>query len=160
MRLGGNGQWSWNVPMKGDMGIEVTFRPMGDGAFGLVVCGDGDRSGYLAVADFPLPGLPANDLIFRLPAQGAGLLSAILTQGAPAIQQIKNQPNLAALAREGQRVRYTLGGVRMDTAHPQYTDGRVAIALLNHQVLIERIRVFGEPDPAWLDAELKKAEGK
>ncbi len=158
--LGGNGQWSWIVPMKGDMGIEVNFRPVGDGAFGLVVCGDGDRSGYLAVADFPLPGLPANDLILRLPAQGAGVLAAILTQGGPAIQQVKNQPNTAALIREGQRVRYTLGGNRMDASHPQYVDGRLAVALLNHQLVIERVRVFGEPDPAWLETELKKAEGK
>jgi hypothetical protein len=160
LRLNGNGQWAWNVPLKGNMAIEVSFTPRGDGAIGLVACGDGDRSGYLAAADLPLPGLPANDLVLKLPAQGQQILSAILAQGGSGIQQVRGQSNLSALVREGTRLRFTLGQGRLDAEHPQYVDGKLAVALLNHGVIVERVRVTGEPDPAWLDAEIKRVEGK
>jgi serine/threonine-protein kinase len=158
--IGGNGQWAWNVPLRGAMGIEVGFRPAGDGAFGLVVCGDGDRQGYLAAADLPLPGLPSNDAIIRLPAQGAQILANILASGGPSIQQARGQANTGALTREGTRLRFTLNGQRIDAEHPQYNEGRLTVALLNHSIVIDHIKVHGEPDPAWLEAELKKAEGR
>jgi serine/threonine protein kinase len=159
--LAGNGQWGWSVPLSGTMGIELSFRPVGDGALGLVVCGDGDRQGYLGVADFNLPGLASNDFLIRMPAQGAQILTAILAQGGTGLQQVKGQTNQAQFQRVGQRLRFTLGAGRLETDNDQYTSGRLAVAVLGgHQIVVERIRVFGEVDPAWLDAELRKGGGK
>ncbi|HVR83066.1 MAG TPA: serine/threonine-protein kinase, partial [Planctomycetota bacterium] len=78
LAMQGNGLVTWTPPLKGSASIEISFRNMGDGAVGLLVAADGPRSGYLAVAELPIPGLQP-DAIFRLPLkEGAQMITSIL----------------------------------------------------------------------------------
>ncbi|MBV8879093.1 MAG: serine/threonine protein kinase [Planctomycetaceae bacterium] len=151
--LQGNGVVTWNPPLKGNASIEVSFRNMGDGAIGLLLAADGSKTGYLAVADLPIPGLQPLDAIFRLPIkEGAQMLNSIVAQGGTGIQVTKNTPTVASLTREGNHLRFTVGRGELNGDSPQPADGHVGIGVLNTGILVDRIKIIGEIDPAWLDA--------
>ncbi len=155
----GSGMVVWNVPLKGNASIEVSFRQVGDGAFGLLLAADPPRTGYLAVADLPIPGLQPLDAIFRLPLRdGAQMLTQIVAQGGTGIQLQKNAPNLASLSRDGTRVKFVVNRGELNGDSPQPVDGKAGIGLINDGVLIDRIKITAEIDAAWLDAELKRIE--
>jgi serine/threonine-protein kinase len=149
----GNGIVTWNPPLKGNASIEISFRHMGDGAIGLLVCADGGKSGYLAVADLPLPGLQPLDAIFRLPIkEGGQMITSIIAQGGTGIQVTKNAPTVASLSRDGTRLKFVVGRGELNGDSAQPVDGHVGIGILNTGVLVDRIKIVGEIDPAWLDA--------
>jgi len=151
--LQGNGIVTWNPPLKGNASIELSFRQMGDGALGLLVAADGAKSGYLAVADLPIPGLQPLDAIFRLPIkEGAQMLNSIVAQGGTGIQVTKNAPSVASFTREGTRLKFVVGRGELNGDSPQPSDGRVGIGILNTGILVDRIKIVGEIDPAWFDA--------
>jgi len=149
----GNGIVTWNPPLKGNASIEVSFRHLGDGAVGLLVAADGAKTGYLAVADLPIPGLQPLDAIFRLPVkEGGQMITSIIAQGGTGIQITKNAPTVASLAREGTRLKFTVGRGELNGDSAQPVDGHVGIGILNTGILIDRIKIVGEIDPAWFDA--------
>jgi len=149
----GNGIVTWNPPLKGNASIEVSFRHMGDGAVGLVVAADGTKTGYLAVADLPIPGLQPLDAIFRLPIkEGGQMINSILAQGGTGIQVTKNAPTVASFTRDGTKLKFVVGRGELNAESAQPTDGHVGIGVLNTGILIDRIKIIGEIDPAWLDA--------
>jgi hypothetical protein len=155
----GSGMVVWNVPLKGNASIEVSFRKVGDGAFGLLLAADVPRSGYLAVADLPVPGLQPLDAIFRLPLRdGAQMLTQIVAQGGTGIQLQKGAVNQASLSREGTRLKFVVNRGELVGDSPQPVDGKVGIGLINEGVVVDRVKIVGEIDPAWLDAELKRIE--
>jgi len=153
----GSGMVVWNVPLKGNASIEVSFRQVGDGSFGLLLAADAPRTGYLAVADLPIPGLQPLDAMFRLPIRdGAQMLTQIVAQGGTGIQLQKNAANLASLTREGTRMKFVVNSGELNGDSPQPADGKAGIGLVNDGVVIDRIKIVGEIDAAWLDAELKR----
>jgi len=152
----GSGFVTWTPPLRGNVSIEISFRHLGDGAMGLLVAGDPPRSGYLAVANLPIPGVQPLDAIFRLPVkEGAQMITSILAQGGTGIQVAKNAPTVASLSREGAKLRFVVGRGELNADSPQPSDGRVGVGLINTGILIERVRIAGEIDPAWLDAAAK-----
>jgi serine/threonine-protein kinase len=157
LALQGNGMVHWNVPLKGNVSIEVSFRPMGDGSFGLFLNADGNRSGFLAVADLPIPGQPPLDAIFRLPVkEGPQLLQQIVAQGGTGIQLQKGMPQVATFSRDGTKLKFTLNKGELAGDSPPIADGRAGIAVLNNGIIVDRVKIIGEIDSAWLDAESKK----
>jgi hypothetical protein len=160
LAMQGSGLVQWNVPLKGNASIEVSFRPMGDGAFGLILSADAPRTGFLAVADLPVPG-SSLDAIFRMPiGDGDKAMAALIAQGGTGIQQQKNMPNVATFTRDGTKLRFTLGKGELLGDSPLFNDGRAGIGVINNACLIDRVKITGEIDAAWLDAELKRIEGK
>jgi serine/threonine protein kinase len=149
----GNGVVTWNPPLKGSASIEISFRHMGDGAVGLLVCADGSKTGYFAVANLPIPGQQPLDAIFRLPIKDGGqMFTSIIARGGTGIQVTKNAPTVASLSREGTRLKFVVGRGELDGESAQPADGHVGIGILNTGLLVDRIKIVGEIDPAWLDA--------
>jgi eukaryotic-like serine/threonine-protein kinase len=158
---GGGGLVLWAVPLKGNASIDVSFRPMGDGAVGLALCADGTRAGYLAVADLQIPGAPALDAIFKMPiGEGAAALASIVAQGGTGIQLQKNTPNTASLTRDGTKLRFTVGRGELAGENAQFNDGRAGIGMFGNGALFDRIKITGEIDPVWLDTELRRIEAR
>jgi len=152
LAMQGNGLVTWTPPLKGSASIEVSFRNMGDGAVGLLLAADGARSGYLAVAELPIPGLQP-DAIFRLPLkEGAQMISSILAQGGVGNQVVKNMPAAASFSRDGTKLKFVVGRGELSGESAQPADGRVGIGVLNTGLLVDRVKIVGEIDPAWLDA--------
>ncbi|HEX7898981.1 MAG TPA: protein kinase [Planctomycetota bacterium] len=147
LSLSGNGQWCWKPPLKGNASIEVTFRAVGEQPFGLVVCGSSNQAGYVGIVDLPLGTVPIDALI-RFPLQGP--TSVLAT--APSNLAVLRGPNTASLIREGTRVRFTLNRVNIEGDNAQFQNGQVGIAPGGQAILIDRVRVVGEVDAAWLDA--------
>jgi hypothetical protein len=157
----GNGFVFWNVPLKGNASIEVSFRSMGDGALGLAMHADSSRAGYLAVADLGIPNAASIDAIFKMPiGEGAQALAAIIAQGGTGIQLQKNVPGTASLTRDGTKLRFTVGRGELLGDNPQFNEGKVGIGLINNGVIFDRIKVTGEIDSTWLDGELRRIESK
>jgi serine/threonine-protein kinase len=152
--LNGNGAWYWSVPLKGSMSIEVQFRMAQPGPFGLIVCGDGNRTGYAGVADLPIPGLPPLDALLRFPLGGAQFLTAMVAQ-AGANLGTQAGPNQASLVREGTRLRYTINRGIVEGDNAQYSAGKAGIAVGNVPTVLDRVKITGEIDKDWLDAALK-----
>jgi hypothetical protein len=156
----GNGFVHWNVPLKGNASIEVSFRPMGDGGVGLFLHADASRSGFLAVADLPVPG-QSLDAIFRMPVgEGAQALSALIAQSNSGIQLAKNAPNTASLSRDGNKLKFTVNRGELSGDSPDFNAGKAGIGLINNGAIFDRVRITGEIDPAWLDGELRRIEAK
>ncbi len=153
--LGGNGIWYWKPLLKGNASIEVSFRAAAEGPFGLVVCGDRNQAGYAAVCDLPLGPTPV-DALLKFPIT-QGLTAFVAT--APANLSLQRGPNQASMTREGTRIRFTLNRVNVDGDNAQFMNGHVGIAPGGQSLLVDRVRIVGEVDAAWLDAELKKLGG-
>ena len=159
--LQGNGLLFWNVPLKGNASIEVSFRSMGDGGLGLALHADSSRAGYLAVADLGIPNAASIDAIFKMPiGEGAQALAAIIAQGGTGIQLQKNVPSTASLAIDGAKLRFTVGRGELLGENSQFTQGKAGIGLLNNGAIVDRIKITGEIDSTWLDGELRRIESK
>jgi hypothetical protein len=151
VQLGGNGLWYWTAPLKGNVSIEVSFRMAQPGPFGLVVHGDGNRSGYAGVADLPVPGLQPLDALLRFPLAGAQLLTAMVAQSGSNLGT-QAGANQASLQREGTRLRYTINRGSVEGDNAQYAAGKAGVAIGTVPVVLERLRITGEIDKDWLDA--------
>ncbi|HXG60728.1 MAG TPA: serine/threonine-protein kinase [Planctomycetota bacterium] len=162
VQLSGLGMWYWAPPLKGNVTIEATFRIQQEGSFGLLVHGEGGRAGYMGVVDLPLgQGQGPLDAIFKLPVgEGAQAFNAILAQGGRGeLSLVRGSgSNQASFAREGTRLRLSMARGVLETDHAQFSEGRAGCAPLFGTVILERLRIVGEVDGAWLDAELKKLE--
>ncbi|MFN3484090.1 MAG: protein kinase domain-containing protein [Planctomycetota bacterium] len=162
VQLSGLGMWYWAPPLKGNASIEATFRIQQEGTFGLIVHGEGNRAGYMGIVDLPLgPGQGTLDAIFRLPmGEGAQVLTSIVAQGGRGELALVRGTgsNQASLIREGTRLRLTMARGTLEGDHAQFSEGRAGCAPIFSTVVVERLRISGEVDAAWLDAELKKAE--
>jgi serine/threonine-protein kinase len=153
----GTGIVTWTPALKGNASIEISFRNMGDGAMGLLVAADGNRSGYLAVADLPIPGLQPLDAILRLPVkEGAQMITSILSQGGTGIQVVKNAPTVASFSRDGARLKFVVGRGELNADSAQPSDGRVGIGIINTGILVDRVKIVCEFDPAWLETAASK----
>jgi hypothetical protein len=149
----GNGVVTWNPPLKGNASIEISFRHLGDGAVGLLVSAEGSKTGYLAVADLPLPGLQPLDAIFRLPIkEGGQMFTSIIAKGGTGIQVTKNTPTVASLTRDGAQLKFVVGRGELTGESAQPVDGHVGIGVLNTGIIVDRIKIVGEIDPVWLDS--------
>jgi serine/threonine-protein kinase len=159
LQLSGQGMWCWNVPLKGNATIEASFRMAADGAFGMLLHATPPKSGYLAVVDLALGGNPL-DAIFRLPVQeGAQWLTSVLAQGGKGELAVpRGTPLQASFSREGTKLRFAMPKGSIECDNPQFNEGRPGLALIVSSLLLERVRITGEVDGAWLDAELRKAE--
>ena len=148
LSLSGSGQWCWKPPLKGNASIEVSFRAGGEQAFGLVVHGTSNQAGYAGVCDLPIAG-QSIDALLRFPlAQGPAAMLAL----APSNLAVVRGPNTASMTREGSRVRFTLNRVNIEGDNGQFQNGHVGIAPGTQPIFIDRVRVIGEVDAAWLDA--------
>jgi serine/threonine-protein kinase len=149
----GNGIVTWTPALKGNASIEISFRSLGDGAMGLLVAADGAKSGYLAVADLPIPNLQPLDAIFRLPIKdGVQMMTQIVASGGTGIQVTKNAPTVASFARDGSKLKFVVGRGELNGESAQPSDGHVGIGILNNGLLVDRVKIVCEFDPAWLDA--------
>ncbi|HVE39418.1 MAG TPA: serine/threonine-protein kinase [Planctomycetota bacterium] len=156
----GTGLVHWNVPLKGNVSVEVSFRPVGDGAFGLFLHADGNRSGFLAVADLPVPG-QSLDAIFRMPiGEGDKALASLVAQGGTGIQLQKNAANTALFSKDGSKLHFTLNRGELNGDSAAFNEGKAGIAVLNTGIVVDRVKVIGEIDAAWLETELKRIEGR
>jgi hypothetical protein len=156
----GSGFVHWNVPLKGNASIDVSFRPMGDGGMGLFLHAEGNKSGFLAVADLPVPG-QSLDAIFRMPVgEGAQALQALIAQGGTGIQLTKNAPNTASFSRDGNKLKFTVNRGELSGDSTAFNEGKAGIGLINNGAIFDRIKITGEIDPVWLDAELRRIESK
>src|SRR5204863_1953663 len=98
------------------------------------------------------PGLQPLDAIFRLPIkEGAQMLNSIVAQGGTGIQVTKNTPAVAILSREGTRLKFTVGRGELSGESAQPADGHVGVGVFNSGVLIDRVKIIGEIDPAWFE---------
>ena len=133
---------------------------MGDGAFGLFLHADGNRWGFLALADLPVPGQTL-DAIFRMPiGEGDKALSSLIAQGGTGIQLQKNAANQALFSKEGSKLHFTLNKGELNGESAAFNEGKAGIAVINSGAVVDRIKFTAEIDPAWLDAELKRIEGR
>jgi hypothetical protein len=149
----GNGIVQFAPPMKGNASIEVSFRHVGDGAVGLLVACDGNKSGYLAVADLPVPNLQPLDAIFRLPIKdGTQLLTQVLASGGTGIQVVKNAPTTASLTRDAAHLKFVVGRGELNADSSAPADGHVGIGVLNSALVVDRVKITGEIEQAWLDS--------
>ena len=80
--------------------------------------------------------------------QGPGAFLAT----APSNLAVLRGPNTASITREGTRVRFTLNRVNSEGDNAQFQNGHLGIAPGGQPILIDRVRVVGEVDAAWLDA--------
>ncbi len=161
-RVEGNGVWYWNAPVKGNVVIEVTFKMESEGAVGLVLHGDATRAGYVAYVDLELPVVGQMDAVIKLPVNlGPQFMNSVLTQGGNnALDVQKDRIYAARFAREGRRLSFALNRAEMNADDAQYVEGRVGIALPQSTVQVQKLRILGEVDKAWYDAEVKKLEEK
>ena len=134
-------------PTRALRAIEVTFRAVGEQPFGLVVCGSSNQAGYVGVCDLPIGAQPM-DVLLRFPMQGPASYMAT----AAANLAVQRGPNTASIVRDGTRVRFTLNRAIIEGDNGQYQNGQVGIAPGGQPILIDRVRVVGEIDAAWLDA--------
>jgi serine/threonine-protein kinase len=149
----GNGIVQFAPPMKGNASIEVSFRHVGDGAVGLLVACDGNKSGYLAVADLPVPNLQPLDAIFRLPIKdGTQLLTQVLASGGTGIQVVKNAPTIASLTRDAAHLKFVVGRGELNADSSAPADGHVGIGVLNSALVVDRVKITGEIEQAWFDS--------
>jgi serine/threonine-protein kinase len=158
----GTGLVHWNVPLKGNVSIDVSFRPVGDGAFGLFLHADGNRSGFLGLADLPVPG-QSIDAIFKMPVGDGDKALASLIAGGPgnnSLQLQKNAANLASFSKEGSKLRLTLNKGELSGESPAFNEGKAGIGVLGTGIVVDRIKIIGEIDAAWLETELKRIEGR
>jgi hypothetical protein len=157
--LQGTGLVHWNVPLKGNVSLDVSFRPVGDGAFGLFLHADGNRSGFLAVADLPGPA-QTFDAIFRMPVgEGDKAMASMIAQGT-GLQLQKNVPNQALFSKEGSKLHFTLNRGELNGESTAFNEGRAGFGILNSSVVIDRAKFTGEIDGTWLEGELKRIEGR
>ncbi|HYE97251.1 MAG TPA: hypothetical protein VEJ18_00005, partial [Planctomycetota bacterium] len=152
VRLQTNGVWYWNVPLRGDVLIEATFQMGADGPLGLVVCGEGNRAGYLGILDLPLPGAPPLDGIIKLPLTGPQSMMAQSTSNLAS----NRGTNVALLQREGTRLRFTVNGGTVEGDNAEVQQGRAGVAIGPAPVVLTRLKIVGEVDSAWLEAEIKR----
>jgi serine/threonine-protein kinase len=156
----GTGLVHWNVPLKGNVSIELSFRAVGEGAFGLFLHADGNRSGFLAVADLPVPGL-SSDAMFRMPiGEGDKLLASLIAQSGTGAQQQRNAANQALFSKEGSKLRFTLNRGELNGESTAFNEGKAGIGVVNNGIVIDRVKFTGEIDAAWLDSELKRIESR
>jgi serine/threonine-protein kinase len=162
VQLSGLGMWYWAPPLKGNATIEAIFRIQQEGTFGLLVHGESNRAGYMAVVDLPLgQGQGSLDAIFKLPVgEGAQALNSIVAQGGRGeLSLVRGSgSNQASLTREGTRLRLAMARGVLEGDHGQFSEGRAGCAPIFSTVIVERLRIVGEVDGAWLEAELKKLE--
>ena len=156
----GSGLVAFNAPMKGNVSIDVSFRPMGDGGLGLFLHADGNRSGFLAVVDLPVPGTSL-DAIFRMPVgEGDRALQALIAQGGTGMQLTKNAPNTASFSRDGTKLKFTVNRGELSGDSPAFSEGKIGIGVINNGAVVDRIKIAGEIDAAWLEGELRRIESK
>jgi serine/threonine-protein kinase len=156
----GTGMVQWNVPLKGNVSIELSFRPVGDGAFGLTLHADSNRSGFLGVADLPVPGQSLY-AIFKLPVgEGDKFPASLIAQGGSGMQQQRNAPNQASFSKEGSKLRFTMNKGELLGDNTSFNEGKVGIGVVNNGIVVDRVKITGEIDAAWLDSELKRVEGR
>ncbi len=153
VRLSGNGTWYWRVPLRGNVAMEVSFRMETESPLGLVVHGDGDRAGYVFVVDLDLPGLGPVDGILKMPIRG---LDSILAHGGRGLEVTRGSSYTARVIREGPGLRLALDGGSIEGKSAQYDRGNVGLMMAHGSILVQRLRVQGEVDPEWLDAELRR----
>jgi hypothetical protein len=162
VQLSGVGMWYWAPPLRGNVTVEATFRIQQEGSLGLLVHGEGGRAGYMGVVDLPLgQGQGPLDAIFKLPVgEGAQAFNSIIAQGGRGeLSLVRGSgSNQASLTREGTRLRLAMARGVLETDHAQFSEGRAGCAPLFGTVIVERLRIVGEVDAAWLEAELKKLE--
>jgi hypothetical protein len=156
----GSGLVAFNAPMKGNVSIDVSFRPMGDGGLGLFLHADGNRSGFLAVVDLPVPNTSL-DAIFRMPVgEGDRALQALIAQGGTGLQLTKNAPNTASFSRDGTKLKFTVNRGELSGDSPAFSEGKIGIGVINNGAVFDRIKIAGEIDAAWLEGELRRLESK
>jgi hypothetical protein len=101
------------------------------------------------------------DAIFKLPVgEGAQALNSIVSQGGRGELSLMrgSGSNQASLTREGTRLRLAMARGVLEGDHGQFSEGRAGCAPIFSTVIVERLRIVGEVDGAWLEAELKKLE--
>lgn len=92
--------------------------------------------------------------------EGDKALAALIAQGGTGIQLQKNQPNTASFSKDGSKLKFTVGRGELGGDSAAFNEGKAGIAVFNQGAIIDRVRITGEIDPAWLDAELKRIEGR
>jgi hypothetical protein len=117
-----------------------------------VAC-DGNKSGYLAVADLPVPNLQPLDAIFRLPIKdGTQLLTQVLASGGTGIQVVKNAPTTASLTRDAAHLKFVVGRGELNADSSAPADGHVGIGVLNSALVVDRVKITGEIEQTWFDS--------
>ncbi len=150
LQVGGNGGWYLNVPMRGNVTLEVSFRTDAN-TLGFVMHGNGGQAGYAVFVDFPFPGQGPVDALFKLPADPAQLDKAIIARATRNLQIAKGAPNTALLVREGSKIRFSMNQGSVEADDATYNAGRVGLGLMQSGLLLERLKVTGEVEKSWLE---------
>jgi hypothetical protein len=159
VRVAGNGFWYCGLPLRGDATLEAWFTMETETPLGFVLHGDGEKAGYAALVAVNLQGVGRLDAIFRLPIQlGPQLLTSILSQGGMNLEIPKGAPSVAKFERSGTKLRLSVNRGTLEAENKQFNEGKVGLVLPQSAALVEKIRVTGEVDKAWLDAESRKLE--
>ena len=66
------------------------------------------------------------------------------------------RPTVASLSRDGARLKFVVGRGELNADSAQPTDGHVGIGVINTGILVDRVKIVCEFDPAWLDAAASK----
>ena len=107
---------------------------VGDGAFGICLHADGNRSGFLAVADLPVPGQSLN-AIFRMPVgPGDKALESLIAQGT-GLQQQRNAANQAVFSKEGAKLHFALNRGELNGESAAFNEGKAGIGVVNNGVI-------------------------
>jgi hypothetical protein len=155
-QVGGQGIWYWNVPLRGNVTVEATFR-MANGPFGMVLHGDKAAAGYLAIVDLPLPGLGPQDFIAKMPLEAQRILQNLVAQGQN-LAAAPGAPSTASFVRDGTKLRFVVNGNRIEGDNVELAGGRAGLGLVQSGMLLEKIRFTADVERSWIDSELPKFE--
>ncbi len=158
-QVAGQGIWYWNVPLRGNVTVEASFR-MANGPFGMVLHGEKASAGYLGIVDLPLPGLGPQDLIAKLPLEPQNILQNLVAQGAQNLAAAPGAPSTATFTRDGTKVRLVVNGNRLEGDNVELAGGRAGLGLVQAGLLLDKIKFTADVERSWIDSELPKFEGQ
>jgi hypothetical protein len=157
--VNGQGIWYWNVPLKGNVTVDASFR-MANGPFAMVLHGEKAQAGYVGFADLPLPGLGPQDLIAKFPLEAQKLLQNLVAQGQQNLAAAPGAASTASFVRDGTKVRFVVNGNRIEGDNVDLAGGRAGLGFVQSGLLLEKIKFTADVDRAWIDSELPRVEGK
>ncbi|MBI2921211.1 MAG: serine/threonine protein kinase [Planctomycetes bacterium] len=154
--------FAWNVPLTGDLSIEMDVTPLADKNIGIRVHSDLEGRYYMALfggdfGDEIMQNLGNPDL------KNAALVKVQLGARAPfnvlastaEAKPVRGQPIRARLSRAGRTVVLYVGGKKvLDGQDDAFTSGQISLFLMGSEARFDDITIFGTPDEKWLKEKL------
>ncbi|NUN47780.1 MAG: protein kinase [Candidatus Brocadiae bacterium] len=153
---------SWNVPMTGDLSVELDITPGVEKNIGMSVCNDGAGRSYMALLGGVLNpqllgalGNPDFKQIALIKWAGGEQPPFVTLGAATDPKPVRGQTVRVRISRAGKNVSVYLGGKKVLEAQDEdYRKGTLGFFLLGSDAKFDEITIYGTPDDAWVKARL------